>query len=266
LSGELSLTGVDKMPRVCSIPVKRHAALTVFPEGKAGRNPQTTKQKARRMDEQLPASPCSEATPSHEKVWFVKTVENVTVPPRCQQIIVGRLDSDEKQNPPPLVCIEPAKIPIEGILPARGLSRVQTKANDPLVTSSHSGDTTRTRNSQAMVMVANFSDEQLIIPKATVLGVAEEITEELVDRINQRDPPTSDPLNDKQKKKRNELYMKLLHGKLDHLPAEERQLIEPVLLKYAHLFHDEEMNDFKGTSVVEHEIPLNDTRPIRKPQ
>ena len=38
-----------------------------------------------------------------------------------------------------------------------------------------------------MVMVANFSDEQLIIPKATVLGVAEEIIEELVDRINTRD-------------------------------------------------------------------------------
>jgi len=46
----------------------------------------------------------------------------------------------------------------------------------------------RTRNSQAMVMVANFNDEQLIIPKATVLGVAEEITEELVNRSNQRDP------------------------------------------------------------------------------
>jgi len=30
---------------------------------------------------------------------------------------------------------------------------------------------------------------KLIIPKATVLGVAEEITEELVDRINPRDPP-----------------------------------------------------------------------------
>jgi hypothetical protein len=58
----------------------------------------------------------------------------------------------------------------------------------------------------------------------------------------------------------------LLHGKLDQLPVKERQLIEPVLLKYAHLFHDEQMNYFKGTSVIEHEIPLNDTRPIRKPQ
>ena len=130
---ELSLTGVDKILRVCNIPVKRHAALTVFPEGKAGRNPQPTKQEARRMDEQLPASPCSETTPSHEKVWFVKAVENFTVPPRCEEIIVGRLGSDKKQNHLPLVCMEPAKIPIEGIVPARRLSRVQTKANDPLV-------------------------------------------------------------------------------------------------------------------------------------
>jgi len=62
-------------------------------------------------------------------------------------------------------------------------------------------------------------------------------------------------MNDKQKKKRNELlYRKLLYGKLDHLPVEERQLIEPVLLKYAHLFHDKQMNDLKGTSVIEHEI------------
>ena len=58
----------------------------------------------------------------------------------------------------------------------------------------------------------------------------------------------------------------MLHGKLYHLPVKERQLIKPVLLKYAHLFHDEQMNDFKGPSVIEHEIPLNDTRPIRKPQ
>jgi len=56
--GELSLTGVDKMPRVCSIPVKRQTALTVFTEGKAGSNPQPTKREARRIDEQLPDSPC----------------------------------------------------------------------------------------------------------------------------------------------------------------------------------------------------------------
>jgi len=129
--GVLSLTCVDKMLRLCSIPVKKHAALTLFPKGKASRNPHPTKQEARRVEEQHPDSPCSEATPSQEKVLNVKAVEYVTVSPRCQQIIVGRLDSDEKQNPPPLVCVEPANIPIEGILPARGISRVMTKANEP---------------------------------------------------------------------------------------------------------------------------------------
>jgi len=43
-------------------------------------------------------------------------------------------------------------------------------------------------------------------------------------------------------------------------------LIEPILLKYAHVFHDEETNDFKGTNVIEHEIPIGDARPIRRPQ
>jgi hypothetical protein len=38
-------------------------------------------------------------------------------------------------------------------------------------------------------MVANFSNEKLIIPKATVLGIAEEATEELRDRINARNSP-----------------------------------------------------------------------------
>jgi len=50
-------------------------------------------------------------------------------------------------------------------------------------------------------MVAKFSDGQLIIPKSTVLGVAEEITEALVNRINPRDHPISDPLNDKLRNK-----------------------------------------------------------------
>jgi len=116
-------------------------------------------------------------------------------------------------------------------------------------------------------MVANFSKEELAIPKATVLGVAEEITEELVNKINADDKPKSDLVNDRQRKKRNELlYRKLLLGNLDRLSEEEKQVIKPVLMKYAHVFHDEESNNFKGTDVIEHQIVLEDTRPIRKPQ
>ena len=68
-------------------------------------------------------------------------------------------------------------------------------------------------------MVANFSNEALIIPKATVLGVTEKISESLVDSINSN----SDLLAKPRRKRRNEaLYQKLLQNKLDHLPQKER--------------------------------------------
>jgi len=53
--------------------------------------------------------------------------------------------------------------------------------------------------------------------------------------------------------------------KLDHFPQEEKHLIEPVLLKYAHVFHDEGTNDFKGKD-IEHQIILHNVPPIRIPQ
>jgi hypothetical protein len=70
-----------------------------------------------------------------------------------------------------------------------------------------------------------------------------------------------------QKKKKNEaLYRNLINWKLDHLSQEDRELTEPILLKYAHVFHDEETNDFKENNVMEHEILIGDARPIRRPQ
>jgi len=46
-------------------------------------------------------------------------------------------------------------------------------------------------------MIANFVKEELTIPKATLLGVGEEITEKLVDKINAEDKPKSDVVNDR---------------------------------------------------------------------
>jgi hypothetical protein len=115
-------------------------------------------------------------------------------------------------------------------------------------------------------MLANFTEGVLTIPKAAVLGVAEEVSESLIDRLNTRiehDPssPTKPPRN----KKNEALYNKLLSGKLDHLNSDERRHIETVLLKYAHVFHDEDRNDFKATQVMEHKILVGDAKPIRKP-
>jgi hypothetical protein len=112
-------------------------------------------------------------------------------------------------------------------------------------------------------MIMNFSDEALTVPKATVLGIAEEISEVIVDKINTGGQSSFDDSHSCEKNK--VLFQKLLKGKLDHLPQHKRRLIEPVLLKYAHVFHDEELNDFKATNVVEYEIPVEDTPPIRRP-
>jgi hypothetical protein len=115
-------------------------------------------------------------------------------------------------------------------------------------------------------MLANFTEEILTIPKATVLGVAEEVSESLIDRINTRteyDP--SSPTKPPRTKKNEALYNKLLRGKFDHLNSDERRHIEPVLLKYAHVFHDENTNDFKATQVMEHQILVGDAKPIRRP-
>jgi hypothetical protein len=114
-------------------------------------------------------------------------------------------------------------------------------------------------------MLANFSDETLILPKATIVGIAEEISESIVNRINAKaETNLNEPPKPPRKRKNEALYNKLLQGKLDHLTPEERQRIEPVLVKYAHIFHDEETNGFKGTSVIEHQIPVGDAQPIRR--
>jgi hypothetical protein len=64
-------------------------------------------------------------------------------------------------------------------------------------------------------------------------------------------PARIDPPN-RREKERIKCYIKFVKGMLDNLPKEERQLIEPVFLKYAHLVHDDETNDFKETNIIEH--------------
>jgi hypothetical protein len=60
------------------------------------------------------------------------------------------------------------------------------------------------------------------------------------------------------------LFRHYLNGKLEHLTGEERSVMEPLLMKYRHVFHQEGSNDFKGTDLVEHRIVTGDAKPIRK--
>jgi len=116
-------------------------------------------------------------------------------------------------------------------------------------------------------MVANFCDEALTIPKKNILGVSVQIAEPLVNRINDKGKSDINSPEKTQRKRKNEtLYQKLLQGKLDHLPQEEKHLMEPVLSKYAHVFHDADTNDFKGKDIIEHQIIVDNVPPIRRPQ
>ena len=262
---KMSLTGIAAAPRTSVESPSEPAALTVFTQGKEGRSPQPSQEK--RQEAQRPSVvSSSEVGISQSRTWLVKARETITIAPRCRQVVMGRLETEKGQDPPLLVCIEPVQIPIEGIFPARALSRVEHSAGQSVVmTSRHGCEVTGSPNS-AYVMIANFSGEELTLPKSTVIGLAEEVSEPLIDKINAKSEPSANAPTKPPRKRNNKLlYDKLLHGKLDHLTQDDRRHIEPVLLKYAHIFHDEESNDFKETKVVEHQIIVGDTAPIRRP-
>jgi len=114
------------------------------------------------------------------------------------------------------------QILIEGIFPARTLSRVEQP--EYAMTSQDNRKPTGRLHSCACVTVANCSDEALTIPKATVLGIVEGISECLVDKINARSEYNFiEPAKPPRKRKNENLQNKYLHGKLDHLTPEKRE-------------------------------------------
>jgi hypothetical protein len=92
--------------------------------------------------------------------------------------------SGKGQSTPALLCVEPAQIPVEAFFPARALSQVERE--DCAVSAQANSNATGNLGSSICVMLANFSDEELTVSKATILGVVEEISESLVDKINSR--------------------------------------------------------------------------------
>jgi hypothetical protein len=134
---------------------------------------QPSQQETQRIDKQLSAGLRPEIITHQSRTWLVRSKENIVVAPRCRQIVVGRLESEKGQSLPPLVCVEPTQIPIEGILPARALSRVKSSALEPsLVTSPVSCSENGAPSNCAYVM-ENFSQE-------TLTGYVAEYTEKCI--------------------------------------------------------------------------------------
>jgi hypothetical protein len=75
-------------------------------------------------------------------------------------------------------------------------------------------------------MFTNFSNEELIVPKATVLGVAEEMSGEIIEKTNAEGKVRPSTPNPFQRKKQNEdLYWMRLRRKLNHLTEDERKIV-----------------------------------------
>jgi hypothetical protein len=117
-------------------------------------------------------------------------------------------------------------------------------------------------------MVVNFSQEEIELPKATVLGVAEETSASILAAINEKES-LSVSQNGKTPQRvstagKDTLFQQYLRDRLGHLNPEERPVLEPVLVKYRHVFHREGSNEFRGTDLAEHKIITGNARPIRK--
>jgi hypothetical protein len=115
-------------------------------------------------------------------------------------------------------------------------------------------------------MVVNFSEEELTLPKGTLLGIAKELSEKLVVSVSDEenaDRGTEQPFFSGSNKEVSKWFKKYLDERLAHLSRAARKIIEPVLIKYTGIFHDED-NDFKSTNVVVHKIETGDATPIKK--
>ena len=111
------------------------------------------------------------------------------------------------------------------------------------------------------IKLVNFSGE-IVLPMATVIGVAEEVSSSLLAAIHaERDAREGTyvyTVADETK------FREYVNQVLGYLPKQDRDVLEPVLRKYRNLFHLYEDSPFPGTVLEEHRIVTGDARRIRK--
>jgi len=83
--------------RVCSETLIERTAFTVLKKCKEGHIQQLRPRKARRKDEQSPGSPPVKAT-TQGKTWLIGAKENITLAPRCRQVVIDKLELDGKEE------------------------------------------------------------------------------------------------------------------------------------------------------------------------
>ena len=106
------------------------------------------------------------------------------------------------------------------------------------------------------------------MPKGTILGIAEETSASIVAAINDEEISNFRSTEKTCRKVymvvNDSSFKQYFQDKLGHLSHAERSVMEPILEKYRHVFHEEGSNDFRGKNLVEHKIITGNAKPIRK--
>jgi len=148
------------------------------------------------------------------EAWTVISKETVVLRPRAKHTALWKIQGGNSKNPTCLLCVEPAHVSTEGICVVHVLTRpsVAIHRNQPvgkivlpcsytqlnmhapdfphdLEVSKQLDSTPEIRYPPNSItpMIANFSDEELTLPKGTILGVAQEVSENLVVSVNHED-------------------------------------------------------------------------------
>jgi hypothetical protein len=214
--GKLSLDGMNKAPYVCDNISTNQAPLAVFPSDMPENDKifQTYKEEPKVSRPRLDSHSLDES-PRYSKAWLVKTAQDIYIALRCRHVVTAKLNVKKGKEIPSLVCIGTATIPIQGVLSARAVTRVETSERDKTQPTSPSKQAdTDASAKKVYVRLATFSQEELTLPKATFLGLVEKVPETLINLINVGKSQDMESPNRPQRKTRNEaLYNKLLSEK-----------------------------------------------------
>ena len=189
-SDKMYMTATSRAPQICVSAYEKRTALTVFSDS-TGKHPQPRQHEGSDPNKRPSDDTCSKSCSREQDMArknYRKHHGGTAVPTGGYRTIGHRKGRDK-----PKIGVQPTHIPIQGVLPARVLPRVGTnvRQSDPLLPkSARSGS--GIRKNHTCVMLANFSDTPLTIPKAAVIGIAEQVAEDLVDRINPPDQPDTE--------------------------------------------------------------------------
>jgi hypothetical protein len=124
----------------------------------------------------------------------VKTAKTLRLTPRTKHLLRARVEFRKGRERLRLVCIEPAQLPVEGVLMTHALCRLvqpppQPRSESRVLTVVEPAENQLRRapsHSFVHIVLTKVAREKVVLSKATVVGIAEEISEALVAAINKR--------------------------------------------------------------------------------